>query len=1006
MKKTILLLNLMLLPVMSSAQISKRDGNYWQQEVRYQITAVLDTTARSLSGELVLTYQNHSPDTLQRIYLQVPANAFLDEENTAVKEMQRFRGDVLEVRQHEGYPLAIQSLQFHSIDRDTDFPLQAFDFHDTILDLPLPKSLLPGDSLVMSLSYTQDYKNAFTFLDEENRPNRRRARKPRENLQIDFVDWYPRVAVYDRNGWHTEPFHFMMRSHSVFSEFARLDVVLTIPGNYIVAASGEVLEGDPGWKAVAVDTAMTETAVAAKQDSVRRLLSQAQPRRLRFFAPRLQNFIWSASPAFVQAQMTASGKDFNLFYPASEHNHWAKKVAQEIGNVMRYFRDQVGAYPLPQLNLVAATGRQTAQPPLLLLEGSGEFDLMYAFSLLYFPGMVGSNGVRESWMTDGLALYFAKNFSETRHGKLGYEADSARKDLGVFAKFYPLPSMNNLLRDFTRMYMNSGQNEPIAQAVHEYKDPVGMFANSFMKAELLYEMLRYVTGDSTFTKILQRYYQAWAFKHADEAAFIAICEETSGQDLDWFFQQWLHATPTVDYQKGKTSQRQLDDGSWVTAVEIKRKGDGIMPVEVELEKSDGSKVVQRWDGKDESGKVVFETPEKPRRVAVDPNDEILDNNLLNNGRRRLVFKPDLPFMRFVYMPGDAYLVRWRPNIGYNKQDGLRLGLRTQTSYRAFYHNLTLQFDYGFLSHEIDGVIAYNHPLRPKNVSNRYGFLARKVEGRFEAEAHLQLQAASGLVSASSTKWQIGVNHSRLLDRGYTYRELVNDTGKVKLDEWEDVTMTFAYLQAGGHFGKESFGGETQWRAEIALPSSDRHFSKISGSAQAHYQRFGMLAQMRGNAGAAFGPDDLPLQDFFHGEGADARTRFRRDKVKTGGDWTAFSRRLVEGGGNLRGYAGTPLFVEKYATFNLELGPNARIAGFKLFGFYDRGLLWLTRNSAALTRANAGAALGFGDSQARFFGSELLANLSMRVYFPFWLSRPLPGEKKQQMRWYVAIGKSL
>jgi hypothetical protein len=1001
--KTILIV---LFPIACFGQ-SQRDGGvrYWQQEVRYQITAVFDTAARRLNGELAMSYKNNSPDTLKRIYLQVPANAFLDEENTAVKEMRRFRDSSSEMREREGFPLTIQGLQFHIIDRDTDFPLQAFDFHDTILDLPLPKQLFPGDSLVMSLIYTQDCSSAFSRQDSPAR----RARSPQisQNLRIDFVDWYPRVAVYDAKGWHAEPFHFLMRSQSVFSEFAELDVTLTVPGNFVVVASGEVSEGDPGWNTIAGDTATGASARSPDSDYARPLQNRAEPRRVRFRARHAQNFIWSASPEFARWTMTALGKEINIFCSAAEQHRWARNIAREIENVLRYLHNHVGEYPFSRLNVVAAAGRETGQPPMLLLEEYDTFNLTYALSRLYFPGIVGSNGVRESWMADGLAFYFAKNFAEQRHGTLGYDADSARKDLGPLAKLYPLPSINSLLRDFTRMYMSSGQNEPIANAVHDYKDPLGMFANSFMKAELLYEMLRYVVGDSTFTNILRRFYQEWSFKHAGEKDFIAISEETSGQDLNWFFDQWLHATPTVDYQKGETSQRQREDGAWITEVEIKRQGDGIMPVEVELERGDGSTMVQRWDGKDESGKVVFETAEKPGRVAVDPNDQIMDNNLLNNGRRRLIFKPDLPFMRFVYMPGDAYLVRWRPTLGYNRQDGFRLGLRTQTSYRAFYHNLTLQADFGFLSHEFDGTIAYNHPLRQKNVGNRYGIMARKVEGRFEADAHLRLQAASGLISERSTKWQVGVNHSRLLDRGYTYREVASDTGKVKLEEWDDVTMTFAYLQASAYSGRENLGGETRWRAEIALPQSDRHFSKIAGYVQGHFQRLGLEVRLRLNAATSFGPDALPLQDVFHGEGADARTRFLNDKVKTGGDWLAFPRRLVEGGGNLRGYAGTPLLVEKLATFNFELEPaNALLGGLKLFGFYDRGLLWPTRHSSSFTRANAGAALSFGNSQARFFGSELLANLSFRVYFPFWVSHPLPGEEKQQMRWYVALGKGL
>jgi hypothetical protein len=578
--------------------------------------------------------------------------------------------------------------------------------------------------------------------------------------------------------------------------------------------------------------------------------------------------------------------------------------------------------------------------------------------------------------------------------------------MGVIAKIYPLPSINDLMRNFTRMYMASGQNEPIANAVHQYKDPPGMFFNSFMKADLLYEMLRYVVGDSAFTKILQRYYDDWKFKHASEKDFVEICERTSGEDLDWFFSQWLHQTPTVDYQKGEIIKKQREDGAWVTEVEIKRNGDGIMPVEVELERGDGQKEVKRWNGKSESGKVVFETPEKPGRIVVDPNDEIMDNNLLNNGRRRLVFKPDWPFMRYVFMPGDAYVVLWRPDLGYNSVDGLRLGAQTRTSYRAFYNNLTLQAYYGFLSHEIDGHIGYSHPLRRKNLRNRYAFFARKNEGRFEADFRLQFRVSASLTSSSETGWQIGTNYSRLLDKDYTFRRIENDTGKVKVQEWEDRNILMVYVQANGHFNRGGFTGETAWRAESALPASEKRFTKISGKFAGRYRLPGAWARGQGNAGASFGPDRLPLQDLFHGEGADARTRFRSDKLKTVSKGYNGAHRLVEGGGNLRGYTGTPLLAEKYATFNLELGSTFNIAGLSPFLFYDCGVIWPTRGAEPATRANAGAALNFDGSQARLFGVNFLSALSFRVYFPLWLSHPLPGEKNRQFRWYFALGKSL
>jgi len=1004
--KKLNILTLLLFPLLSIAQITSTQRAFFQQGVRYEIEATFDTTAKTLTGNMTLMYKNNSPDTLKRIYLQAPANAFFDEENTAVREMRRFRSDNIRIMHEGDFQLTIQSLQFHAIGSETEFPLRAFDFHDTILDLPLPKNLFPGDSLVLGLGFSQDYKKAFDAPPaDERRENRRTRSRSDSTQQIDFIHWFPRVVVYDRNGWNAEPFHFLMEAQSVYAEFATVDAAITIPGNYVIVGSGELVGGDPGWNAVTIDTTVHGKKFLAWQDSVRQVLRKSGSRQVRFRAEHAQNFIWSISPEFVRTSLV-SAFPVHVFGRGEAQREFTGEIWKNFDEVLSYIQSHTGAYPFPQLNIVMSARRETNQPPMMLLGDADIFELNFALSRLYFPGIVGSNGVRESWLANGLALFFAKNFSEQKHGKLGYDADSARKDMGVFAKLYPLPSINDMLRNFTLMYMTSGQNEPIANSIHQYKDPPGMFFNSYMKADLFYEMLRYVIGDSAFTASLQRYYHEWKFKHASEADFSEICEQTSGQDLDWFFNQWLHQTPTVDYQKGAIVKTQRDDGTWITEVEIKRKGDGVMPVEVELERGDGQKETKRWDGKDESGKIVFETSEKPGRVAVDPNDQIMDTNLLNNGRRRLAFKPDLPFMRYLFMPGDAYVVLWKPDLSYNSVDGLHLGVKTKTSYRAFYNNLALELNYGLRSREIDGTIGYSHPLRRSNLRNRYSLLARKNEGRFEAEARLQFQGLRSLASTASAEWQVGVNYSRLLDEAYTFRTIANDTGKVSVQEWDDQKILSAYLQAEARFARGRFGGETQWRVESALPSSESSFTKISGKILARYRLPGFRTRLQANLGTSFGPDRLPLQDLFHGEGAEARARFRNDKLKTAGEWSGRSRRLVEGGGNLRGYTGTPLPAEKYASCNFELEPNFNILGFSPFVFYDRGAIWPARDAESLTRANAGAALSFGGTQARLFGFSFLSALSARIYFPFWLSHPLPGEAKKQFRWYFALGKAL
>ncbi len=964
----------------------------WQQGVHYQIDATLDTVKQALEASVFISYMNNSPDTLKRIYLQVPANAFDDEENTAMRELRRFQSQDMRIRRRSHPPLTIRGLQFHSIGGATDFPLRAYNFSDTILNWPLPLPLLPGDSLTMSIVFSVDCKRVF-------------ERAGSNDVQLDFVLWLPRLCVYDQRGWHPEPFHLMMTSQSVFSNFADYDVKLSLPGNYVVATSGELLEGDAGWDAVTMNASIDSLLFPAWQDSLKKNLQKNPTRTLRFQSKQAQNFVWNASPSYVKMSDDKNSIDF--FFRNTEGLGWAKKIQKEIGRVQEYVRNKIGELSHSRLTFVrVGERRRIVQPPVAFFNDDDPFDLAFTLTQMYFPGTVGINGIEDGWMLYGLPVYFAKAYSEMRYGKMGYDADEAKKNMGVLGKIYSLPSFDEVARNFMQLYMNSGRDEKMAQAVDEYSDPLSMVSNSFLKSALVFEMLRFVIGDSAFTETTREFYRSNQYHHADAGAFIAASEKSSGRELDWFFDQWLNRTPTVDYKKGEIKKEKLADGSWRTEVNLERKGDGVMPVEVEVDLGDGQKMTKRWDGQAESGAVVFETLKEPNAVAVDPQNRILDNNPLNNTKPRLVFKPDLPFMQLIHMPPDAIVTLWRPTLGYNDIDGLRLGLRTRSSYRAFYHNLTLQLDYAFKSHAVDGKIAYDHPLRRNNMLNRYGFLARKFEGRFETDAHVVWRGSGGIISASGSRVQVGVNYSGLLDADYTFREVDNDTGKTRYEEWDDVNVFAPYVEAFGQVGGRRYDVNAMARFETALPLGDRQFTKLSGRVELSYRFLGLAWRGRSSVATAFGSDDLPLQDKFHGEGADARTRFRNDIVKTGGDWGVSSRQQVDGGGFLRGYTGTPLLAEKYATFNIEIGPSATLAGFSLFGFYDRGALWPTRNGDSYTRSDAGVAIAFGGAQSRFLGGSLGAGFSARFYIPFYLSDPLPGEKKKQYRYYFTLGRSL
>lgn len=968
---------------------SKSSNQKWQQGVRYQIEAELDTTAKRLNGRMQILYKNNSPNTLKKIYLQVPSNAFHDKENTAVREMRRFSGNNMDFSQMPGRKLTIETVQFLSIGKQTQFPLQAYDFSDTILDLTLPYPLSPGDTLALGLSFYQPLKS------------KRRSQ--------DFIHWFPRLSVYDHEGWHPEPFHFMMQPTDVYSEFSAMDVTVRVPGNYIVVGSGEIFEGEPGWKSVEADTSMNDSTFAAWQDSLKQeLFKKAKvngPRQVRFKADNMQDFIWSASPNFVYYKKNTKIPLNILYY--KNRRRWLKPFLERIDGVLTYLEEHFGPYPFPHLNIVRGLDRSLAYPMMALMQDEDYFSLAYELSQLYVPGMVGTNGVKESWLARGILVYMGKSYAEKKYGKRGYDLDDAQEEMNFFQKQYPLPTLDGAIRTFTRLYSESGQNEPISKEIHKYTDPISAMFNVYLKSDLFYEMLKFVVGDSAFKESFREVVRRHTFSHINENDLRLVFEEKHGQKLDWFFNQWLHDTPTVDYKKGKVKKYQRDDKTWVTEVELTREGDGIMPVDVEVDLGNGEKVVKRWDGKDESTIITIETEKKPKSVKVDPDDRIMDSNRLNNTRRRFEFRPDWPLLKYIHMPNDAILVLWRPLLGFNKHDSIRLGIGTRSSYNAFYNNLDLEAMFGLDSKELDGKIAYSHPLTRKSLLNRYKIMARKNEGRFEADLNLTFNGSKGILSQSGRNLKIGVNYSSLLNDVYTFRKVSNDTGKVRFDEWEDVNILLAYLEgkATQTFGRLKSQG--RFRAEIS-PAGGAKFTKLSSRLTLETPFLGFQWRVRGNLATSFGPDRLPLQDQFRGEGAAPRVRFQNDIVKTGNAVGAFKRRYVEGGGFLRGYAGQPLPAERFATLNFELGLSRAIFVFKPFAFYDTGKIWQTRDSDSFTRSNAGVGLSFLEDGFNLFGGNvsLFADLSAKILFPLWLSDPLPGEKKRQFRWYFSLGKGL
>jgi hypothetical protein len=157
-----------------------------------------------------------------------------------------------------------------------DIPVVAEAMRPNLLRLSRP--LLPGKSINVQLAW-------------EARPSTLPRRQGRRGRHYDFAQWFPKVAVYDRQGWHPNAF---VRQGELYGEFGTFDVTFVLPHDQVIAASGVPVSGDPGWAPVSLPGSVAPR-IESGAPTVR---VPATHRAVRFVAQRVHHFGFSVSPDY------------------------------------------------------------------------------------------------------------------------------------------------------------------------------------------------------------------------------------------------------------------------------------------------------------------------------------------------------------------------------------------------------------------------------------------------------------------------------------------------------------------------------------------------------------------------------------------------------------------------------------------------------------------------------------------------------------------------------------
>ena len=571
---------------------SDSEAAYWQQEVSYTIEGYLDEAAGEFRGAGEMRYSNRSGQALGEVFFHLYLNAFRPNSLWAQAE-ERPQYDFQALEEPDYAYERLGSMRMNGQLLDPEFP---FAPDSTVVRFDLPQAI-PIDG---SASFRFEWAA---------RPSTLCRRQCRRGRSFDFAQWYPRVAVYDRDGWQAHPLY---PQGEFYGEYGVFDVTLDLAEDQVVGATGVVAEGDPGWGAGPGGAGgdnrdLPDPYPTLPADRALEFLSpnsEAGRRRVRFVGEDVHHFAWSTSPDYrYEGGSHGDVAVHVLFRPGDLDWDLGAVVGRSI-RALEWLETVFGPYPYPQLTNVHRLEGGGTEFPMLVMNGSpGQGLIIHELAHQYAMGILGSNEWKDAYLDEGMASFLSSWFMEEVGG------------------VNPWP---NTVTRLGEAEARGALSVPVA-TVSDEMPGFGVYNMlAYTKPSIVYRMLRELVGWETMREGLSTYFRRKSFQHVVEDDLRRAMEDAFGQPLDWFFQQWFHTTATLDYAVSEVSVTRTGSG-WTTEATITRRGEAWMPVVVEV-----GPERQTLEGRAASQRIEVVTTERPDAVVVDPDLVLLDIDRSNN----------------------------------------------------------------------------------------------------------------------------------------------------------------------------------------------------------------------------------------------------------------------------------------------------------------------------------------------------------------------------------------
>ncbi|MEN3323773.1 M1 family metallopeptidase [Mariniflexile soesokkakense] len=572
---------------------------YWQQHVDYKMAIDMDVNTYQYKGKQTLVYTNNSPDVLNRVYYHLFFNAFQPGSEMDVRSQtiadpdRRVKDRIGKLQPNEVGYIKVNSLKQNgtTIKHETV---------GTVLEVDLAKPIQPGESVTFDMDFDGQVPVQI----------RRSGRNNKEGVALSMAQWYPKMAEYDFEGWHADPYI----GREFFGVWGDFDVKITIDKNYIIGGTGYLQNPNNigyGYETETVNRPNTNKLT------------------WHFLAPKVHDFTWAADPNYIHDKaQVPNGPMLHFFYKNTmsdeQKDNW-RRIQPKAIEFMQYYSNLVGKYPYKQYSIIQGGdgGMEYGMCTLLLGEGTYEGMLKgtisHEMAHTWFQFLLASNESKHPWMDEGFSTY------------IEYNAVNSLFNEGK----------ENALEEVYNAYISlakSGKEQPLTTQGDRYVFNRAYSLASYYKGAVFLAQLGYIMGQENLNLTIKKYFNDFVFKHPKPLDIIRTAENISGLELDWYLTDFAQTTNTIDY-----GVKSIEGNS----VCLERIGLMPMPIDVTVTYTDGKTEdfyipLQMMRGEKPTKATLikdwawayptytFTTKNTVKSVEIDPKNLMADINKENN----------------------------------------------------------------------------------------------------------------------------------------------------------------------------------------------------------------------------------------------------------------------------------------------------------------------------------------------------------------------------------------